>query len=136
MITGITFGTWDLGHPGHLFLFKKAREQCDKFIVCLHADPNLERANKNKPIESMFERWMRLEMCKYVDQIIPYQREDEIFTILELIKPEKRFLGTEYKDRDFTAKNVCEELGIEVVYIDRHHDYSSTNLRKRITHGS
>lgn len=132
MIRGITFGTWDMLHPGHLFLFKKAKEGCDKLIVCLHVDPNVERQNKNRPVESIFERWMRLEGCKYVDEIIPYEKEEEIFTILELIKPEKRFLGTEYFGADFTAKNICNDLGIEVVYIDRHHNYSSTNLRKRL----
>jgi len=132
MITGITFGTWDLLHAGHLFLFKKAKEQCDEFIVCLHIDPNREREYKNKPVESIFERWMRLEGCKYVDKVIPYETEEEIFTMLEFIKPNKRFLGTEYLDKDFTGKNICNALGIEVVYIDRHHDYSSSSLRKKI----
>lgn len=133
MIKGITFGTFDFLHAGHIILFKKAKEQCDFLIVALHVDPSLERQFKNKPMESMFERYMRLEACKYVDLIIPYNKEEEIMTMLELFKPDKRFLGSEYEDKDFTGKNFANTLGIEMCYIGRHHNYSSTNSRKNAT---
>lgn len=128
MKTGIIFGAWDLLHPGHVFTLKKAKEQCDELIVGFHINPQEERPAKNKPIESVFERWLRLKGCRYIDGIIPYETEAEIYTILELVEPQVRFLGTDYVGKDFTAK----EMPIPTIFLPRNHSYSSTNLRKRL----
>lgn len=127
MIKGITFGAFDLLHTGHLLMFKEAKGNCDELIVGLHVDPSCERKTKNKPVESMFERFVRLNACRYVDKIIPYETESEILAILEMVKPHKRFIGEEYIGKDFTAK---DWEGYEIHYTSRKHNYSSTNLRK------
>jgi glycerol-3-phosphate cytidylyltransferase len=128
MKTGITFGAFDLLHTGHLLMLKEAKEHCDTLIVGLHINPKKERKDKNEPIESVFERYIRLKSCKYVDGIIPYETEDELITILEMVKPDIRFLDVNYKDKEYTG----HYLNIPVHYNERNHGYSSTNLRERV----
>ena len=129
MIKGIIVGTWDLLHPGHIYTFAKCNEYCDYLIVGLQVDPNKERKNKNKPIETIFERWVRLIGCKYVDQIIPYETERDLVNLLLTTNAQVRFLDEDYEkhpDR-IVGKNI-----IPIRFIPRKHDWSSTNLRKRI----
>ena len=128
MVRGFTCGAFDLLHPGHLFLFEKAKEECDWLIIGLHTDPSIDRPSKNKPCESVFERWYRLSAVKYVDEIIPYDTEADLYNLLVLQQPDLRFLGGEYAGRGYTGN----DLDIEVSFIARHHDYSSSALRKKI----
>ena len=128
MVRGFTCGAFDLLHPGHLFLFEKAKEECDWLIIGLHTDPSIDRSSKNKPCESVFERWYRLSAVKYVDEIIPYDTEADLYNLLVLQQPDLRFLGEEYAGRGYTGN----DLDIEVSFIARHHDYSSSALRNKI----
>jgi len=112
-------------------MLKEAHSQCDHMIVCLQTDPTIDRAEKNKPIQSVFERYVQLEGCKYVDEIIPYATEAELLDILLTYHINKRFIGEEYKDLDFTGKQICLDNGIELVYNSRKHSFSTTNLRER-----
>ena len=128
MIRGFTCGAFDLLHPGHLFLFEKAKEECDWLIIGLHTDPTIDRPSKNKPCESVFERWYRLNAVKHVDEIIPYDTEADLYNLLVLQHPDLRFLGGEYAGKEYTGYT----LDIEVSFIARHHDYSSSALRKKI----
>jgi glycerol-3-phosphate cytidylyltransferase len=132
-IYGVTFGAFDLLHTGHLIFLKQCKQYCDKLIVGLHSDPSIERETKNRPVESIFERWTRLLSCKYVDIIIPYDTEQDIENILNIELIHKRFLGEDYKDSpNITGKDICVDKGIEIIYLPRKHTYSSTNLRERI----
>lgn len=128
MKKGIIFSAFDLLHPGHLLALKEAKEHCDYLVVGFHIDPQVERPFKNKPIETEFERWLRLDSCKYIDKIIPYNHEWEVLDILRMEQPHVRFLGEEYANINFSGK----ELPIEIHYCSRKHNYSTTNLRERI----
>jgi glycerol-3-phosphate cytidylyltransferase len=65
---GITFSTFDLLHAGHILMLKEARGLCDKLIVGLQTDPTIDRPDtKNKPIQSVVERYIQLQAVKYVD---------------------------------------------------------------------
>ncbi len=128
MVRGFTCGAFDLLHPGHLFLFEKAKEECDWLIIGLHTDPSIDRPSKNKPCESVFERWYRLNAVKHVDEIIPYDTEADLYNLLVLQQPHLRFLGEEYAGRGYTGN----DLDIEVSFIARHHGYSSSALRNKI----
>ena len=128
MVRGFTCGAFDLLHPGHLFLFEKAKEECSWLIIGLHTDTSIDRPSKNKPCESVFERWYRLSAVKYVDEIIPYDTEADLYNLLVLQQPDLRFLGEEYAGRGYTGN----DLDIEVSFIARHHDYSSSALRNKI----
>lgn len=133
MITGFTASAFDFLHAGHIAMLKEAKTQCDYLICGLQLDPSIERDHKNKPIQSVVERYTQLSAVKYVDEIIPYVYEKDLMDILKLYKIDVRILGDEYKDKDFTGREVCEHLGIRLYFNSRNHDFSSSELRKRLT---
>ncbi len=128
MIKGFTCGAMDLLHAGHLLMLKECKKDCDYLIVGLQSDPTLDRPQKNKPIEYIDERLERLTACKYVDEIVIYNTENELIDILNEIKPDIRFLGEDWKGKEFTG----HDLSIPVIFTSRQHNYSSSNLRQRI----
>lgn len=130
--TGIIFGAFDLCHAGHLLAFSQAKALCEHLIVGLHTDPSTERPEKNSPIETMLERWIRVESCELVDQIIPYSHESDITKILTIAHPDVRFLGEDYIDKPFTGEKLCEDMQIDINYLNRFDNLSSTELRERI----
>ena len=132
MRVGITFSTFDLFHTGHVAMLKEAKANCDHLIVGLQTDPTLDRPNKNKPIQSVFERYVQLAGCKYIDEIVPYSTEKDLEDILLTYTIQTRFIGEECKSKDFTGKQICVDKGIEIYYNKRQHSFSSTNLRQRI----
>lgn len=132
MITGITFGAFDLLHAGHVAMLEEARRNCDFLVVGLHVDPQAERPDtKNKPIQSVYERWKQLNAMRAVDEIIPYETEQDIVNMLATLGLNKRFIGTDYIDKNITGQDVCDARGIETVFIKRVHNYSSSELRAR-----
>ena len=132
MIVVITFSSFDLFHSGHVAMLKEAKSNCDHLMVGVQTDPTIDRPEKNKPIQSVFERYVQLEGCKYIDQIVPYATEKEIEDILLTYKIDKRFIGEEYKTKEFTGKQLCVDNDIELYYNKRQHSFSTTNLRTRI----
>ena len=132
MKVGFTASSFDLFHSGHVAMLKEARANCDYMIVGLQTDPTIDRPNKNKPIQSVFERYVQLEGCKYIDEIIPYESEKDLTDIFLTYGIDIRFIGEEYKDKDFTAKQICVDKNIKIHYNKRQHSFSTTNLRKRI----
>lgn len=127
---GITFSTFDLLHAGHLVMLREARTLCDYLIVGLLVDPSTDRPEKNKPIESMFERYIRLSSCKFVDEIIPFEKESDIIDIILTIQPDIRIVGEEYKGTQHTGIGLCP-----IHYNSRKHSFSSSDLRKRVAIG-
>lgn len=126
---GIVASCFDLFHSGHILMLQEAKENCDRLVVALQTDPTLDRPEKNKPIQNMFERYVQVEACKYVDQIIPYDTEADLYNILAGYDWDVRFLGDDYFGRtDFTGW----DLPIDIHYCARRHNYSSSNLRARI----
>jgi len=130
---GITFSAFDLLHAGHIQMLKDAKDQCDYLICGLQVDPAIDRNTKNSPVQSLVERYIQLAAVKYVDEIIPYESEDDLNDILEILPVSIRILGEEYREKDFTGKDVCRRLGIELFFNKRDHRFSSSSLRKRIS---
>jgi glycerol-3-phosphate cytidylyltransferase len=129
MKIGFTCSTFDLFHAGHIMMLKEAKSHCDYLIVGLQTDPTIDRPDtKNKPIQSLFERFVQLSSCRYVDEIIPYSTEKELMDILLSYPIDVRILGEEYKDKHFTGR----ELDIEMYYNSRKHSFSTTSLRQRV----
>lgn len=131
-IIGVTFSAFDLFHAGHVAMLQEAKEHCDYLIVGLQMDPSLDRPEKNKPIQSVFERYVQLKGCRYIDEIIPYSSESEVRDILLTYHIDVRFIGEEYKDKQFTGRDICDDKNIAIYYNSRKHTFSSSGLRKRI----
>lgn len=127
---GFTCGTFDLCHAGHVLMFKECKDMCDYLIVGLQTDPTIDRPSKNKPVQSLKERRLQLEAIKYIDEIVEYKSEMDLFLFLRARKPDVRILGIDWKDKPFTGKNIP---GIKNVFNSRNHNYSSSELRRRIT---
>jgi glycerol-3-phosphate cytidylyltransferase len=129
---GITFGAFDLLHAGHCLMLQEAKSQCDYLIVGLQTDPTIDRPTKNKPVQSLVERYVQLKAISVVDEIIPYQTEAELLEIIKAIPIDVRIIGADYLNKDFTGKEIADELGIETYFNRRDHAFSTTNLRLRV----
>ena len=132
MKTGITFSTFDLFHAGHVKMLEEAKSKCDYLIVGLQLDPSIDRPEKNKPVQSIIERYVQLRACKYIDEIIPYITENDLIDVLSSFKIDLRIIGAEYKEKEFTGKEYCKKKGIEIYYNKREHRFSSSALRKQV----
>lgn len=128
MKIGFTCGAFDLLHAGHVMMLAEAKTQCDWLIVGLQTDPTIDRHNKNRPVQTTFERYTQLNGCRFVDEIVPYDTEDDLFNLLSTYNIDVRIVSDEYKDTIFTGKL----LGIDIYYNKRSHNFSSTELRKRL----
>ena len=128
MKTGITFGAFDLCHAGHNLMFSECKRNCEYLIVGLQVDPTFERQEKNKPVQTLFERFIQLNACKFVDQIIPYATEKELRDILLSFRIDIRILGEEYKGKEFTGWNIPTEF----YFNQRRHSFSTSELRQRV----
>jgi len=128
MITGFTCSCFDLLHAGHILMLEEAKLHCDRLVVGLQTDPTLDRPEKNAPIQSVTERYIQLAAVKYVDEIIPYSTEQDLSNLLKALPIDIRIIGEDYRDKDFTGK----ELNIPLYYNKREHDWSSSALRKKI----
>jgi glycerol-3-phosphate cytidylyltransferase len=132
MIVGFTASTFDLLHAGHIAMLREAKAQCDYLICGLQIDPSIDRPSKNKPVQTVVERYVQLAAVSYVNEIIPYVSENDLVDILSMYDINVRILGEEYKDKDFTGKDVCQARGIDLYFNKREHRFSSSGLRKRI----
>ena len=132
MKVGITFSSFDLFHAGHVKMLEEAKTKCDYLIVGLQLDPSIDRLEKNKPTQSIIERYVQLKGCKFINEIIPYVTELDLMDILSSFKIDIRIIGEEYKEKDFTGKEYCNKKGIKIYYNKREHRFSSSNLRERV----
>ena len=133
MKVGFVASRFDLLHAGHIQMLREAKSQCDYLICALQMDPSLDRREKNSPVQTIVERYTQLKGVKYVDEIIPYSTERDLEDILELYQIDIRILGVEYKDKDFTGKDICRRRDIQLYFNSRDHRFSSSDLRKRVT---
>jgi glycerol-3-phosphate cytidylyltransferase len=131
-ITGITFSAFDLLHAGHVRMLEEAKQHCDYLIVGLQTDPTIDRPEKNKPTQSVVERYIQLKGCKFVDEIIPYTTEQDLQDILQALPIDVRILGEEYRNKNFTGREYCEKMEIKLVFNKRNHRFSSSGLRKEV----
>ena len=132
MIVGFTCGAFDMVHPGHVTMFRQAKHHCNTLIVGLHTNPQTDRPEKNKPIQSVYERYTQLVGCTYIDLIIPYDTEQDLCNLLAIEPIDVRFVGEEYTGIKLTGDEICQKKNIQTIYLPRLHNYSSTELRKRI----
>ena len=133
MKVGFTCSTFDLLHAGHVMMLREAKSVSDHLIVGLQVDPTIDRPQaKNKPVQSLVERYVQLKAIEYVDEIIPYQTEQDLEDILQMYPIDVRILGVEYREKEFTGKDICRPRGIDLYFNKRDHRFSTTDLRKRV----
>jgi glycerol-3-phosphate cytidylyltransferase len=130
---GITFSTFDMLHAGHIAMLSEAKNHCDYLICGLQTDPTIDRPDtKNSPIQSIVERQIQLAACRYVDEVVVYQTEQDLVDLLLILPLDVRILGVEYEDKNFSGRDECYDRGIEIVFNGRDHSFSSSSLRRRV----
>lgn len=130
---GITFSTFDMLHAGHIAMLSEAKNHCDYLIAGLQTDPTIDRPDtKNKPVQSIVERQIQLAACRYVDEVVVYQTEQDLVDLLLILPVDIRVLGIEYIDKEFSGKQECAKRNIELIFNGRDHSFSSSSLRKRV----
>lgn len=130
---GIVFSAFDLFHAGHIAMLAESRNHCDYLIAGLQTDPTIDRPDtKNKPVQSIVERQIQLSSCRYVDEVVVYETEEDLVDLLLILPVDVRILGIEYSNKEFTGRRECELHNIDIVYNSRNHSFSSSNLRKRV----
>jgi glycerol-3-phosphate cytidylyltransferase len=132
MRVGFVASAFDLLHAGHIVMLEEAKRHCDYLIAGLQVDPSINRPEKNKPVQTVVERYTQLKGVRYVDEIIPYTTEEDLEDILSMYHIDVRILGEEYRDKDFTGKDICRKRDIELYFNKRDHRFSTSGLRKRI----
>jgi len=125
---GFTASSFDLLHAGHVMMLREAKSQCGYLIVGLQTDPTLDRPTKNRPVQSVVERYIQLAACKYVDEIIVYGTEKELHDILLAYPIDVRILGDEYQGKEFTG----HDIAMNFYFNTRKHEFSTSELRKRV----
>jgi len=131
-IVGFTCSTFDLLHAGHILMLAEAKQSCDYLICGLQTNPSIDRPQtKNKPVQSIVERYVQLSAVKHVDEIIVYETERDLEDLLMFLPINKRFIGEEYHGKEFTGKQICVDRNIDIIYNSRTHRFSSTELRQR-----
>ena len=130
---GITFSTFDMLHAGHIAMLSEARNHCDYLICGLQTDPTIDRpGTKNRPVQSIVERQIQLAACRYVDEVVVYQTEQDLIDLLLILPVDVRILGVEYSGKEFSGKQECINRDISIIYNKRDHSFSSSSLRKRV----
>jgi len=130
---GITFSTFDMLHAGHIAMLSEAKNHCDYLIAGLQTDPTIDRpTEKNPPVQSIVERQIQLAACRYVDEVVVYQTEQDLVDLLLILPVNVRILGVEYQDKQFTGRHEGNKRGIELVFNGRDHSFSSSSLRRRV----
>ena len=129
---GFTCSTFDLLHAGHILMLAECKTICDYLIVAVQSDPTIDRPDvKNKPVQSIVERYVQLSAVKFIDEIIVYDTEKDLEDLLMFLPINVRIIGEEYKDKEFTGKQICEDRGIKIWFNSRSHRFSSSELRNR-----
>ena len=133
MKIGFNCSSFDLFHAGHVTMLKMEKELCDYLKVALQVDPSIDRPGiKNKPVQSVYERYIQLQGCKYVDEILVYETEADLLNLIQTQTFHIRFLSEEYRHIEVTGKQYCVDNGVEIYYHLRRHQYSSTEIRNRV----
>jgi len=133
MKIGFTASAFDLLHAGHIQMIREAKDQCDYLICALQINPAYDRPDsKNPPVQTIVERQIQLSAVKYVDEIVIYETEQDLCDILEAFQIDIRILGDEYKDKEFTGRDICKRRGIQLYFNKRDHRFSSSALREHV----
>jgi glycerol-3-phosphate cytidylyltransferase len=130
---GITFSTFDMLHAGHIAMLSEAKNHCDYLIAGLQTDPTIDRPDtKNHPVQSIVERQIQLAACRYVDEVVVYQTEQDLCDLLLILPVDVRILGVEYENKEFSGDEECFKRNISLIFNSRDHSFSSSSLRRRV----
>lgn len=129
MKTGITFGTFDLFHYGHLRILLRARALCDRLVVGVASDEfNMRKDKHRTPVFPWEQRAAIVRELKCVDEVFKEECEEKKAEYIFEHKADIFIIGADYEGRFDWLKEAC---GVEVVYLPRTPGISTTDLISR-----
>lgn len=122
----ITYGTFDLLHYGHINLLRRAKALGDYLIVVISSD-EFNWNDKHKKCYFTYEQRKALvEAIRYVDLVIPEESWSQKRTDMHEYHIDTFVMGDDWKGKfDF-----LKEEGVEVVYLPRTPEISSSQIKK------
>ena len=129
MKTGITFGTFDMFHYGHLRILQRSRALCDRLVVGVASDEFNMRKDKHRvPVFPWEQRAAIVAELKCVDEVFKEDCEEKKADYIREHHADIFIIGADYEGRFDWLKEAC---GVEVVYLPRTPGVSTTQLLER-----
>ena len=124
-----TNGTFDILHPGHIQLFKVAKELGDMVIVGTDTDEKIKKDKGfDRPINDLCYRVAMLEAIKYIDAVHTFDTRSELEGLIQMYNPDILLIGDDWRYGDVVGR----EYAKEVRFLPRVGGYASSNTIKRI----
>lgn len=131
LTVGFANGVYDLLHPGHVTLLRKAAAQCDRLIVAINSDASTARLKgPTRPVQKEDARAVVLNGVKGVDAVIVFE-EDTPLEVIQVLVPDILVKGSDYTEDAVVGGDVVKAAGGKVVLIDLVQGHSTTALVKR-----
>jgi D-beta-D-heptose 7-phosphate kinase/D-beta-D-heptose 1-phosphate adenosyltransferase len=120
-------GTFDILHRGHLELLTFARDQGDWLTVAIDSDRRVKQLKGNsRPVNSMAERADLLRHLRAVDQVVVFDTDQELITLIS--QHDTMVKGSDYQDKHIVGADVCKEI----IFFERLNGYSTTEKIQHI----
>jgi FAD synthetase len=132
MVKVMATGTFDLLHMGHIFYLREAKKLGDTLIVVVATDATVRKL-KHDPITPQEIRVNLIKELKMVDEAY-LGHEDDMYRIVEEIKPDIIALGFDQVHNDSTIKNELKKrkLNVKVVRLSKYEGESDLEGTRRI----
>lgn len=122
----ITYGTYDLLHYGHINLLRRAKALGDYLIVVISTDEFNWNQKHKKCYFSYEQRKALVESIRYVDLVIPEESWEQKRSDMHEYHVDTFVIGDDWEGKfDF-----LKEEGVEVVYLPRTPEISSSQMKK------
>ena len=124
----LTNGCFDILHPGHIHLLRKAKLLGDILIVGLNSDKSVKiLKGNNRPINKELDRIKLLSSLRYIDYVTVFNEETPLNLIKQII-PNVLVKGSDYDSKNVVGAEFVIENGGTVEIIKLKKDFSTTKL--------
>jgi glycerol-3-phosphate cytidylyltransferase len=125
--TILTYGTFDLFHPGHVALLRRAKEMGTRLVVGLSTD-EFNAVKGKKSVMSYEDRKTVLESCRHVDLVIPESHWDQKPDDAIRYGADVFVMGDDWAGKFDFMEDYCK-----VVYMQRTPEVSSTQIKSKLS---
>ncbi|MEU0469279.1 D-glycero-beta-D-manno-heptose 1-phosphate adenylyltransferase [Amycolatopsis sp. NPDC006131] len=130
-----TGGCFDILHPGHVTLLRRARELGDALIVCVNSDESVRRLKgPGRPVVTAADRVRVLSALESVDAVVVFEESSPV-EVLRTLRPDVWVKGGDYEGADLPEAEVIRENGGKVVLVPTVEGYSTTRLIETVSNG-
>lgn len=127
MRVGMTFGTFDLLHVGHINLLERCKALCDYLVVGVSTD-ELSLAKKGvSPVYSQEERLKIVSSLRVVDYVFLEESLEQKAEYIRRFNGDILIMGQDWVGKFDDLSDLCE-----ILYVPRTPNISTTEVRAEI----